>query len=282
MSYLALVELPVTLWPCCDLAHCVLVALQAKHDHRRLHPLPSLLLTLLSCAGGSLLTDLLLHSSPLPHLLRPDKLVLASLSWGLVRVVALPSLLLTLARTFKEVYRLRKVVWGVELALALHPSSLLLPLLAGVAKGNGSGLLRCITGKASPRPPSASSCLLSPSSLLCLLLALAWLACELTGLDRNLSYPALLTLTLASRLPHILDRWEKVETEEKAEVEEESEEEERDLLKVEEEVEDGEEKECKNNAQYMSDEVESDLDLNIGSEDSDFENIEPMMKKYET
>ena len=32
----------------------------------------------------------------------------------------------------------------------------------------------------------------------------------------------------------------------------------------------------------MSNEVESDLDLNIGSEDSDFENIEPMMKKYET
>ena len=38
----------------------------------------------------------------------------------------------------------------------------------------------------------------------------------------------------------------------------------------------------KNNAPYMSNEVESDLDLNIGSEDSDIENIEPMMKKYET
>ena len=79
--------------------------------------LTSLLLTLLSCFSGSLLTDLLLLHSPLPSLLRPDKLVLCLTVWLLLlsttgrQVATKPGVLLG-AGLLREVYRLRKVGAG--------------------------------------------------------------------------------------------------------------------------------------------------------------------------
>ena len=101
----------------------------------RHRPVASLLLTLLLCSAGSLITDLLLGLNPLPHLLRPGLLIkclhnllhssnippppgkLAAGVSAWVIVSFLPSLLPVIsspplhniAVLLKEVYRLRKV-----------------------------------------------------------------------------------------------------------------------------------------------------------------------------
>ena len=104
----------------------------------RHRPVASLLLTLLLCSAGSLITDLLLGLNPLPHLLRPGllikcqhnllhssnfpppgKLAVGVSAW--VVVTFLPSLLTVIsspplhniAVLLKEIYRLRKV--GIEI-----------------------------------------------------------------------------------------------------------------------------------------------------------------------
>ena len=104
----------------------------------RHHPATSLLLTLLLCSAGSLITDLLLGLNPLPHLLRPGllikclhnllhssnipppgKLAVGVSAWAIVSF--LPSLLPVISSSplhniavlLKEIYRLRKV--GIEI-----------------------------------------------------------------------------------------------------------------------------------------------------------------------
>ena len=104
----------------------------------RHRPVASLLLTLLLCSAGSLITDLLLGLNPLPHLLRPGllikclhnllhssnipppgKLAAGVSAWAIVSF--LPSLLSVIsspplhniAVLLKEIYRLRKV--GIEI-----------------------------------------------------------------------------------------------------------------------------------------------------------------------
>ena len=104
----------------------------------RHRPVASLLLTLLLCSAGSLITDLLLGLNPLPHLLRPGllikclhnllhssnipppgKLAAGVSAWAIVSF--LPSLLPVISSSplhniavlLKEIYRLRKV--GIEI-----------------------------------------------------------------------------------------------------------------------------------------------------------------------
>jgi len=159
MSYATLFELPVTgLYPWCDFAHCLLTAQQARTDQKEIfrhRPVASLLLTLILCSAGSLLTDLLLGRFDLffAYLLRPDKLAIGISAWVMVSyvpfllsVISSPPLH-NIAVLLKEVYRLRKVVRGIQLVEWLHNTalpgrSLLTHLLAGVIKGSGSGLLR--------------------------------------------------------------------------------------------------------------------------------------------
>jgi len=195
MSYATLFELPVTLlYPWCDFAHCLITALQARKDQKELfrhHPVASLLLTLLLCSAGSLLTDLLLARFDLlfAYLLRPDKLLIGISAWAIVHYVPflLPVIssppLHTIMVLFKEIYRLRKVVRGIQLVEWLHntalPDRLLLShLLAGALKGNGSGLLRPLIAGYLNSQPLRLAAFLTSSSIISLFLSTAWLICE--------------------------------------------------------------------------------------------------------
>jgi len=222
MSYATLFELPVTLlYPWCDFAHCLITALQARKDQKELfrrHPVASLLLTLLLCSAGSLLTDLLLARFDLlfAYLLRPDKLLIGISAWFIVHYVPflLPVItsppLHNIMVLFKKIYRLRKVVRGIQLVEWLHHTALpdrsfLSKLLAGVLKGNGSGLLRpLIAAGYLNSQPLRLTAFLTSSSIISLFLSTAWLICEHLEVSRDLSYPALLVVLITFKLPSIL------------------------------------------------------------------------------
>jgi len=235
MDFATLFELPVTkLYPWCDFSHCLLTAFQAKKDFKELHrqrPVTSLLLTMILCSAGSLLTDLLLQLNPLVHFNRPDKLLMGFITWVLVACVPFivsaisTSPLQGVAVLFKEIYRLRKVVRGVQmvedikinvlsythhslpghLLAGVMERSLLMHFLVGMAKGNGSGLLRpVLAGYLNSEPPSYSK-FFTTSTILTVFLSAVWLLCEQYEVSRDLSYPSLLLVLLTAKFSSILD-----------------------------------------------------------------------------
>jgi len=233
MSYISLLELPVTwLYPWCDLATFSMTSLQARKDQGpqfiRRHPVISFIGSLLSCFAGSLLTDLVLGLNPLVTLMRTDKVLLAATVWGSLNLsLTLRNIIsshesLVICSILREIYRLRKVVRGIQLAESLHPTSIVLPVLVGLVKGAGSSLMRPLTGLLYNRPLPLFPSLLSSSTLVSLSLSLSWFSLHHLSIPPDLSYPALLLCLLVWRLPDTFttNRKEKVEEVDKLEKEE--------------------------------------------------------------
>ena len=113
----------------------------------------SCLAMLSSSFAGSLLASLALGLPVVTPLQREDKVLLAVLVWlvvffspmDIVHRLAKNRIVFTLLSGMKEVYRVRKIVRGISLAQSHYPSSILIPFIIGVLKGNGSGFLKPLT-----------------------------------------------------------------------------------------------------------------------------------------
>jgi len=157
MSSLDLFTLPTVFYPWFDLAHFICSARQVRKDtgeeFARKQPLASCAATIVSCFAGSLLTNLGLGKPLLTTFERQDKVLMSVAVWACINFCPKDSFLRlcslrvghTLCFSLKEIYRLRKIVRGVDLASQDYPTNPVIQLIAGVLKGSGSTLLRPLT-----------------------------------------------------------------------------------------------------------------------------------------
>jgi len=154
---LLLFHLPTLWYPVFDIAHFACAALQLRAEYgqsfARQHPVASCIAMVASSFAGSFLTSFALGLPAVSPLQREDKVLLAVLVWLAVfysprdfgHRLLKNRMVFLLFSGMKEIYRVRKIVRGISLALNHYPSSILIPVIIGVLKGNGSGFLRPLT-----------------------------------------------------------------------------------------------------------------------------------------
>ncbi|MCP9263850.1 Trimeric intracellular cation channel type B [Dirofilaria immitis] len=118
----------------------------------RKHPLSCWLSSMLMCFAGSITANFLLGEPVIAPFKRHDDILLATIVWYFVfyspfdivyKVSKLLPVKIVLS-VLKEVQRTYKVAHGVSHASKLYPSSYLVHILIGTAKGAGSGILRTL------------------------------------------------------------------------------------------------------------------------------------------
>ncbi|ETN86025.1 hypothetical protein NECAME_06100 [Necator americanus] len=136
------------MFPYFDIAHYIL----ATCLFSRKHPLSCWLSSMLMCFADSFLANFLLGEPVIAPFKRHDDILLATMVWYLVfyapfdgiyklsKVMPIKCLLSVL----KEVKRAYKVTHGVSHAAKLYPSSYIVQILVGTAKGAGSGILKTV------------------------------------------------------------------------------------------------------------------------------------------
>jgi len=218
---LLLFQLPVLCFPLFDVAHFTCAALQLRAEYGQLfarqHPVASCLAMLSSSFAGSLLASLALGLPAVSPLQREDKVMLAVLVWLFVffspldvgHRLARSRLVFTLFSGMKEVYRVRKIMRGISLAQSHYPSSMLIPGLVGILKGNGSGLLKPLTGLICGVWRPEHSELLNPSltTKLVALTAVFWVSGQLlvSFLSVQLLYSSLVLMFICCKMEQNLN-----------------------------------------------------------------------------
>ncbi|WKX98115.1 hypothetical protein Q1695_013647 [Nippostrongylus brasiliensis] len=147
------------MFPYFDIAHYILMICEVRDDlatsaslFSRKHPLSCWLSSMLMCFADSFLANFLLGEPVIAPFKRHDDIVLATIVWYLVfyspfdgtyklsKILPVKCVL----SVMKEVKRAYKVTHGVSHAAKLYPSSYIVQVLVGTAKGAGSGILRTI------------------------------------------------------------------------------------------------------------------------------------------
>lgn len=145
------------MYPYFDLAHYILMTLSVRDDlatgaslFSRKHPLSCWLSSMLMCFAGSFLANFLLGEPIIAPFKRQDNILLATLVWYFVfyspfdivyRVSKFPPVRIMLC-VMKEIRRTSRVAHGVLHASKLYPSSYLVHVLIGTARGAGAGIVR--------------------------------------------------------------------------------------------------------------------------------------------
>lgn len=145
------------MYPYFDLAHYMLMTVSVRDDlatgaslFSRKHPLSCWLSSMLMCFAGSILANFLLGEPVIAPFKRQDDVFLATVVWYFVfyspfdivyKFTKLLPVKIALC-VLKEVQRASKVAHGVSHASKLYPSSYLVHILIGTAKGAGCGILR--------------------------------------------------------------------------------------------------------------------------------------------
>ncbi|OZC07280.1 hypothetical protein X798_05700 [Onchocerca flexuosa] len=147
------------MYPYFDLAHYILMTISVRDDlatgaslFSRKHPLSCWLSSMLMCFAGIISANFLLGEPVIAPFKRHDDILLATVVWYFVfyspfDIVYKVSKLLPvkiILCILKEVRRTYKVAHGVSYASKLYPSSYLVHILVGTARGAGSGILRTV------------------------------------------------------------------------------------------------------------------------------------------
>ncbi|EJW75055.1 hypothetical protein WUBG_14037 [Wuchereria bancrofti] len=147
------------MYPYFDLAHYILMTISVRDDlgtgaslFSRKHPLSCWLSSMLMCFAGSISASFFLGEPVIAPFKRHDDILLATLVWYFVfyspfDIVYKVSKLLPIKvvlSVLKEVRRTSKVAHGVLHASKLYPSSYLVHILVGTARGAGSGIVRTV------------------------------------------------------------------------------------------------------------------------------------------
>ncbi|KAL3995235.1 TRIC channel family protein [Acanthocheilonema viteae] len=147
------------MYPYFDLAHYILMTISVRDDlatgaslFSRKHPLSCWLSSMLMCFAGSISANFLLGEPVIAPFKRHDDILLATIVWYFVfyspfdivyKISKLLPVKIVLS-VLKEVRRTSKVAHGVSHASKLYPSSYLVHILVGTAKGAGSGIVRTL------------------------------------------------------------------------------------------------------------------------------------------
>jgi len=208
--------LPTLWYPLFDIAHFICAALNLRTEHgplhARQHPLASCTAMIISSFAGSFLTSLALGQPAVSPLQREDKVLLAVLVWlavffspnDIVHSLVKNKVVHLFVCGMKEMYRVRKIVRGISLAQSHYPSSILIPVLVGVLKGNGSGFIRPLTLLVCGVWRPDQSELLAPSltTRWCAAAAIAWISGK--TLHTELLYNTLLVITVTIKLVQVV------------------------------------------------------------------------------
>ena len=188
------------------------LVLLITHLFIRQHPLASCTAMIISSFAGSFLTSLALGLPGVSPLQREDKVLLAVLVWlavffspqDLVYRLVKNKVVFLLVCVLKEMYRVRKIVRGISLAQSHYPSCILIPVLVGVLKGNGSGCIRPLTLLTCGVWKPCQSELLVPSitTRWCSAAAIAWIAGKI--LHTELLYNTLVVITVTIKLVQVM------------------------------------------------------------------------------
>jgi hypothetical protein len=157
MSAWDLYSLPLVFYPWFDLAHFIccarIVRKDAEPEFARKQPLASCVATLVACYAGGILTNLFLGKPVLAAFERQDKILLAVTVWACVnfsprdsfhRLCSSP-LNLHISFALKEIYRMHKVVKGIDLASEQFPANLVIQAVTGIVRGSGTNFFRPVT-----------------------------------------------------------------------------------------------------------------------------------------
>jgi len=208
--------LPTLWYPLFDIAHfiCAAINLRTEHGplHARQHPLASCTAMIISSFAGSFLTSLALGQPAVSPLQREDKVLLAVLVWlafffspkDIVHRLVRNKVVYLVVCGMKEMYRVRKIVRGISLAQSHYPSSILIPVLIGVLKGNGSGFIRPLTLLVCGvwRPGQSELLVPSLTTKWCAAAAIAWISGKV--LQTELLYNTLLVITVTIKLVQVV------------------------------------------------------------------------------
>ncbi|RCN51897.1 hypothetical protein ANCCAN_01985 [Ancylostoma caninum] len=147
------------MFPYFDIAHYVLMICEVRDDlatsaglFSRKHPLSCWLSSMLMCFADSFLANFLLGEPVIAPFKRHDDIVLATIIWYLVFYAPFDGIyklskvmpIKCVLSVMKEVKRAYKVTHGVSHAAKLYPSSYIVQILVGTAKGAGSGILKTV------------------------------------------------------------------------------------------------------------------------------------------